>query len=113
MTVKELRYKLNLISDEDAEKMRVVVNLNEPSVGPIANTEVNSALEGFDWNRGLFILSTKDPVYRNKNDNETEEKQKYVRIIKDTEICRCPTCKVDVDRVDRYCKNCGQKFKEN
>lgn len=47
----------------DGRDMKVVVRLNNFSMGPVATTEINNMHGGFDWDRGSFFLGTDKPVY--------------------------------------------------
>ena len=110
MTVKELKDKLNALSD-DCDHLTAVVTLKDESVGVIANTELEGGTAGFDWETGLFLFSTKQPIERYKQEREKDKaKYKFIRRMGEVTICRCPTCHVDIDEIDKFCKNCGQKF---
>ena len=81
------------------------------SVGPTAHTELEGGIAGFDWETGLFLFDTKEPIERYKEEREKDRaKYKFIRKMGETTICRCPTCQVDIGELDRFCKNCGQKF---
>ena len=112
MTVKELRDKLNSISEEEAENLTVVVTLNEPSIGATANAPLEGGFIGFDWDMGLFLLNSSKQICEKRNNAEMPPVRKNIRIINGTEIYRCPSCKIDIDGLDRFCKNCGQKFRD-
>lgn len=112
MNAKRLKDILNSISDEEAEKLTVVVEIRDDTVGPTPATEIQSAGCGFDWDVNRFMLLPKDPlmphIERIGNDRP---RQKFIRRMGETTICQCPVCRVDIDELDKFCKNCGQKLK--
>lgn len=111
MTVKELKEKLNRLPDKEYGHLSVVVTLKDDSVGSVVNTELEGGIAGFDWETGLFLFDTKEPIERYKEERQKDKaKYKIIRRIGETTICRCPTCQVDIDELDRFCRNCGQKF---
>lgn len=62
MKVKELKNILeqhSCLNDPDAE---VVVRLSEPSIGPVAASDVKGAGFGFDWDKGRFLIYPKKPL---------------------------------------------------
>jgi hypothetical protein len=61
MNTDELKEALNRQHLSD-DPNKVVINVSKPSIGPIATCEVSSASYGFDWERGLFILSPAQPL---------------------------------------------------
>ena len=73
MTVKELKDKLNNLPDEDYGHLSVVVTLKDVSVGPVANTELEGGIAGFDWETGLFLFDTKEPIERYKEEREKDK----------------------------------------
>ena len=41
---------------KEGEDLDVVITNNKSQMGAIGTTKIKSAQEGFDWERGLFIL---------------------------------------------------------
>lgn len=64
MKVKELAELFNHPRMERIMDDDVVIELSEPSIGPIAMVEVKSAFQGFDWESGKFIIHPSEPVVR-------------------------------------------------
>ena len=113
MKLNELQKIINQYSEKESEKLSVVIRLNEDSIGPIATESIKYATAGFDWEMGKFILTPEKPLEHFKEKRELDKEiPKYIRKIGDTTICRCSKCKVDIDPLDKYCRNCGQKFLE-
>ena len=113
MTLKELKDIINQVSDEEANSLTVAIPLREFSLGPSAFEEIKTTGRGFDWDTGkYFLFPANDLMHHAENHSNSTPKRKIVRVINEATICRCPSCNIDIDTIDRFCKNCGQKFKE-
>lgn len=65
------------VQDDDPE---VVIRIDNPSVGGCAKTAVTFAGIGNDWDKGCFILSTKDGIVRYKKyDPTSQDKMNFRR----------------------------------
>lgn len=110
MTVKELKNILKNFSDDDAEKITLAIELKEDGVGPTPFENIESAILGFDWDTGKLMITPAKPLMHFKENPHEKKKEKFIRVINGVKICHCPSCSVDIDPLDRFCKNCGQKF---
>lgn len=112
MTLKQLKDIVNSFSDEQAKEMSVVVELKEFSIGPSATESINAAFAGFDWDNGKFMMLPEKPLMRYRADRaDVKLVSKFIRRKDGIVICKCPSCRVDIDTLDKFCKNCGQEFK--
>jgi hypothetical protein len=110
MTVKDAQNLFKHFPEADAEKVTLAIQLTEDGVGPTPSEEVENIVLGFDWDKGkLMIIPSKPLAHIKENPRETK-KEKFIRKINGVTICHCPSCSVDIDPLDRFCKNCGQKF---
>jgi hypothetical protein len=46
--------------------LELVIKLDEPSQGPVANSKVKGFSQGFDWNSGKLIINAEDNLVRKK-----------------------------------------------
>jgi hypothetical protein len=74
MTLKELKRIIDaqIQAMPRCEDSRVVVILSSPSIGRVANTPVRSAGLGFDWEHGLFLIRTEEPVIKKRKESRNE-----------------------------------------
>lgn len=76
MNAEELREYLNRITElpphnrEGLAAMKVVVRRGDPSIGPLAVTEIQAAHPGFDWDHGRLILTPAEKVYIHEDEVE-------------------------------------------
>lgn len=110
MNLKELKDIVNRFSDKEAEHLNVVIELEDNDPDVLSCENIVSAKQGFDWEISNFILTSQNPVVIDKSNEQMVKRQKFIRVINDVTICRCPKCNVDIDIIDRFCRNCGQSF---
>ena len=107
-TVKDLKDIINRTNENDLDA-RVVITLDEPSIGGRAFTSIIMAHMGFDWENSQFRIEPKDPLARNKFSRDTPRDIRKWR-----EGYFCPKCdgalmKKEV-KEGHYCSCCGQRF---
>ena len=111
MTAKQLKDILNNIGDTEAEQLNVVIEIRKDSIGPTPAVNLECACIGFDWDMGRFMLTPHTPLmeFAERQCVDTP-KPKHIRKKEDITTCQCSTCFAHIDEIDKYCKNCGQKF---
>lgn len=62
MRLSELKNRINLANYFEDLKVVVAINLPYPTVGVTPHVNVSNIRVGFDWDKGLAILSTETPV---------------------------------------------------
>ena len=110
MNLKKLKDIINRIPDKDAENLTVVIEIHSDNNVENSFEKIETATIGFDWDVSNFILTPKNPVSHILSKENKSKKEKLIRVINDVTICRCPVCNVDIDTIDRFCRNCGQNF---
>lgn len=94
------------------EEYPVVIELIDPSIGPVATANVKTAYAGFDWNHGKIFLSLdKQVMSYNKDMMDRDTPRKVRDYFIDGNIGYCPVCHEEIDSSDKFCSNCGQKLK--
>jgi hypothetical protein len=66
MNLGELKQLIDVILERDPSKVedRTVIRLAQQSIGGVAKVEITSALSGFDWDSGFFVMTPGQPVIR-------------------------------------------------
>lgn len=108
LTIKDLKDIIDRTNENDLNA-RVVITLDEPSIGGRAFTSIILAHMGFDWENNQFRIEPKEPIARNKFSRDTP---RDIRKWRDGYFC--PKCggsfmKKEV-KESRYCRRCGQRF---
>ena len=89
----------------------VVISLSEPSIGPIATSDIIGAHLGFDWDSGNFIIYPEkelvSKIYANK---KTKKRKSNIFNNKNEEIYFCENCLKTIGVSDKFCKHCGKEF---
>lgn len=108
LTVKDLKNIVERTNENDLDA-RVVITLDEPSVGSRAFTSIIMAHMGFDWENNQFRIEPKEPIARNKFSRDTP---RDIRKWRDGYFC--PKCDGSLMKKEvkesRYCRRCGQRF---
>lgn len=100
-------------TENGAKNIPVVISLSEPSMGPIATSNIMEAHLGFDWDAGTFIIYPEKKLMSKEYINKKARKSKSNIINnKNEEICFCENCRKSVGVSDKYCKHCGKEFCE-
>jgi hypothetical protein len=47
--------------------LELVIKLDEPSQGPVANSKVKGFSQGFDWNSGKILIIAEDSIISKKD----------------------------------------------
>ena len=112
MNAKQLKNILNQYSDEEAEKLTVVIEIRDDTVGPTPAVGVEGVFAGFDWDINRLMITPETPLMHYAERIGTDvPRQKFIRKMNGDTICRCPLCYTDIDENDKFCKQCGQKLK--
>ena len=94
------------------EEYPIVVELMDPSIGPVATANVKTAYAGFDWDHGKIFLSLdKQVMSHDKNMLDRNTPRKVYDQFGGGNMGYCPVCHEEIDLVDNFCSNCGQKLK--
>ena len=108
LTVRDLKELVGYVSEDDLNA-RVVITLDEPSVGSRAPTSIIMAHMGFDWEAHQFRIEPKESLARNKFSRDTPRDIKKWR-----DGYFCPRCDGSLMKKEvkesRYCRRCGQRF---
>ena len=108
LTVKDLKDIIDHTNENDLDA-RVVITLDEPSIGGRAFTSIIMAHIGFDWETHQFRIEPKELVARNKFSRDTPRDIKKWR-----DVYFCPRCDGSLMKKEvkesRYCRRCGQRF---
>lgn len=108
LTIKDLKDIIDR-TNENNLNARVVITLDEPSIGGRAFTSIIMAHMGFDWETNQFRIEPKDPIARNKFSRDTP---RDIRKWRDGYFC--PKCDGSLMKKEvkesRYCRRCGQRF---
>ena len=108
LTVKDLKDIIDRTSENDLNA-RIVITLDEPSIGSRAFTSIIMAHMGFDWENNQFRIEPKEPIARNKFSRDTP---RDIRKWRDGYFC--PKCDGSLMKKEvkesRYCRRCGQRF---
>ena len=107
-TVKDLKDIIDRTNENDLDA-RIVITLDEPSIGSRAFTSIIMAHMGFDWENNQFRIEPKEPIARNKFSRDTP---RDIRKWRDGYFC--PKCDGSLMKKEvkesRYCRRCGQRF---
>lgn len=108
LTVKDLKDIIDRTNENDLDA-RIVITLDEPSIGSRAFTSIIMAHMGFDWENNQFRIEPKEPIARNKFSRDTP---RDIRKWRDGYFC--PKCDGSLIKKEvkesRYCRRCGQRF---
>ena len=108
LTVKDLKDIIDRTNENDLDA-RIVITLDEPSIGSRAFTSIIMAHMGFDWENNQFRIEPKEPIARNKFSRDTP---RDIRKWRDGYFC--PKCDGSLMKEEvkesRYCRRCGQRF---
>ena len=108
LTVKDLKDIIDRTNENDLDA-RIVITLDEPSIGSRAFTSIILAHMGFDWENNQFRIEPKEPIARNKFSRDTP---RDIRKWRDGYFC--PKCDGSLMKKEvkesRYCRRCGQRF---
>ena len=108
LTVRDLKKNLDYINEDDLNA-RVVITLDEPSVGGRKGTGIIMAHMGFDWEDNQFRIEPKEKLSRNTFSRDTPKDIKKWR-----DGYFCPRCDGSLMKKEvkesRYCRRCGQRF---
>ena len=108
LTVKDLKDIIDRTNENDLDA-RIVITLDEPSIGSRAFTSIIMAHMGFDWETHQFRIEPKEPIARNKFSRDTP---RDIRKWRDGYFC--PKCDGSLIKKEvkesRYCRRCGQRF---
>lgn len=108
LTVRDLKDCINHVNEDDLNA-RVVITLDEPSVGSRKSTGIIIAHRGFDWEAHQFRIEPKEKLSRNVFSRDTPKDIK-----KWQEGYFCPRCDGSLTKKEvkgsRYCSHCGQRF---
>lgn len=108
LTVRDLKKNLDYINEDDLNA-RVVITLDEPSVGGRKGTGIIMAHMGFDWEDNQFRIEPKEKLSRNTFSRDTPKDIKKWR-----DGYFCPRCDGSLMKKEvkesRYCSRCGQRF---
>lgn len=108
LTVKDLKDIIDRTNENDLDA-RIVITLDEPSIGSRAFTSIIMAHMGFDWENNQFRIEPKEPIARNKFSRDTPRDIKKWR-----DGYFCPKCDGSLMKKEvkesRYCRRCGQRF---
>ena len=108
LTVKDLKDIIDRTNENDLDA-RIVITLDEPSIGSRAFTSIIMAHMGFDWENNQFRIEPKEPIARNKFSRDTP---RDIRKWRDGYFC--PKCDGSLMKTEvkesRYCRRCGQRF---
>lgn len=70
MTLKELKVLIDSTLEQDqngkAADLKVIVRTCDPSIGPIASSEVIDARPGIDWDSSSFIITTEHRLVKER-----------------------------------------------
>ena len=108
LTVKDLKDIIDRTNENDLDA-RIVITLDEPSIGSRAFTSIIMAHMGFDWENNQLRIEPKEPIARNKFSRDTP---RDIRKWRDGYFC--PKCDGSLMKKEvkesRYCRRCGQRF---
>ena len=108
LTVKDLKDIIDRTNENDLDA-RIVITLDEPSIGSRAFTSIIMAHMGFDWENNQFRIEPKEPIARNKFSRDTP---RDIRKWRDGYFC--PKCDGSLMKKEvkesRYCRRCRQRF---
>ena len=108
LTVRDLKNSLDYVNEDDLNA-RIVITLDEPSIGGRAFTPIIMAHMGFDWEAHQFRIESKESLARNKFSRDTPRDIKKWR-----DGYFCPRCDGSLMKKEvkesRYCRRCGQRF---
>ena len=108
LTVKDLKDIIDRTNENDLDA-RIVITLDEPSIGSRAFTSIIMAHMGFDWENNQFRIEPKEPIARNKFSRDTPRDSRKWR-----DGYFCPKCDGSLMKKEvkesRYCRRCGQRF---
>lgn len=110
LTVKDLKDIIDHTNENDLDA-RVVITLDEPSIGGRAFTSIIMAHMGFDWETHQFRIEPKESIARNKFSRDTPRDIRKWR-----EGYFCPRCDGSLMKKEvkegHYCSRCGQRFSD-
>lgn len=67
----------------------VVIALSSPSMGPIAHTQVRHGHYGFDWERGMFVLTpTQDLVVKSDKEKVWDMAFDHIYMLAQRKSCK-------------------------
>lgn len=108
LTVRDLKDCINYVNEDDLNA-RVVITLDEPSVGSRKSTGIIIAHRGFDWEAHQFRTEPKENYLETFFSRDTPKDIK-----KWQEGYFCPRCDGSLTKKEvkgsRYCSHCGQRF---
>ena len=108
LTIRDLKDIIDRTNENDLNA-RVVITLDEPSIGGRAFTSIIMAHMGFDWEAHQFRIEPKESLARNKFSRDTPRDIKKWR-----DGYFCPRCDGSLMKKEvkesRYCRRCGQRF---
>jgi len=95
---------------ENPNDIQVLIDLNEPSVGPHASSAIKSIYMGFDWESGQIRISPVKQLI-----SESKSRSIPIPTVKSesggVSFTACAKCLMKVAKDDWYCRHCGQRMR--
>ena len=110
MTLNELKKIVDLYVSHNHGEDKVVIDLDQVSIGGGAYSEIEQIYEGIDWQKGTIRLAPKKSLIEKTKDRDIPIPIKKCPTFAKSYMCNA--CGGFVCKKDNYCKNCGQKLGE-
>lgn len=115
MTLGELKNIVNFYfgnKNINPEEVKLIITLEEMSIGPRAGTGVENIFMGFDWEHNQLRIEPKDKLIRYNKDRDIPKDVCHYKDIYYCSTCQHPLKKTEV-RNNNYCPFCGQRLSKN
>ncbi len=113
MRLNKLKELVDAYVNDGLGNRAVVINLDEPSIGCRASTELVNINPGVDWESGQIRVQTADKICRPGNSKNNSMKMQIFAHITSRKHYECPVCDGFVRKTDRWCPHCGQRIVYN
>lgn len=96
-------------TEKGPKHIPVEIVLSEPSIGPRSTAEIDCVGLGFDWDAGKLLLTPSEELVRKAYGGGTS--RMIESNIDGKIVYSCSGCYIICDKSDKYCRNCGKRFR--
>ena len=108
MKLKELKTLVDELINQNYGNREVVIDLNQPTIGTKAFSNIKSIYPGFDWEFDQIRISPNKSLIEKEKDRDKCLPKKRDLIFTKKYICKA--CGNFVYKDDHYCHSCGQNI---